>query len=78
MTLIPDWKEVVRKAWSIKFMALAALLSGAEVVLQILEPTLSESLPRGLFAALAGLVTAGALVVRVMAQNEVQPNDGKK
>ncbi len=77
MTLLPDWKAVVTKAWSVKFMVLAALLSGVEVVLQILEPSVSATMPKGLFAALAGLTTAGALVARVLAQNEAD-DDAKK
>lgn len=77
MTLIPDWKSVLRKAWSVKFMVLAALFSGGEVVFQIIEPAMSESMPKGLFASLAGLVTAGALVARVLAQNEAD-DDAKK
>lgn len=77
MTLIPDWKQVIRKAWSIKFMVLAALLSGVEVVIQIIEPAMSADMPKGLFASLAGMVTAGALVARVLAQNE-SGDDAKK
>lgn len=77
MTLLPDWKAIVTKAWSVKFMVLAALLSGVEVVLQILEPSVSATMPKGLFAALAGLTTAGALVARVLAQNEAD-DDAKK
>jgi protein-S-isoprenylcysteine O-methyltransferase Ste14 len=70
MTLLPDWKQVIRKAWSVKFMVLAALLSGCEVAVSILQPAITESLPPGVFASLAGLVTAGALVARVLAQTE--------
>jgi len=70
MTLLPDWKQVIRKAWSVKFMVLAALLSGCEAVVSILQPTIVESLPPGVFASLAGLITAVALVARVLAQNE--------
>ena len=77
MTLIPDWKQVIRKAWSIKFMVLAALLSGVEVVFQIIEPAMSADMPKWLFASLAGMVTAGALVARVLAQNEAG-DDAKK
>lgn len=73
MTLLPDWKQVIRKAWSVKFMVLAALLSGCEVAVSILQPAIAESLPPGVFASLAGLVTAGALVARVMAQTEATP-----
>lgn len=76
MTLLADWKDVLKKAWSVKFMVLAALLSGGEVVMQILEPNVAASMPKGLFAAAAGLLTAGALVARVLAQNEASDDNG--
>lgn len=75
MTLLPDWKTILTKAWSVKFMILAAALSGVEVVVSILQPTMTDSLPPGLFAASAGLVTAAALVARVLAQNEAKDAD---
>lgn len=75
MTLLPNWREVLRKAWSIKFMVLAAVMSGAEVVMSILEP--SNTLPAGIFAALAGVVTSVALVARLLAQNEADHDDEK-
>lgn len=71
MTLLHDWQQIIRKAWSVKFMVLAALLSGCEAAVSILQPAIAESLPPGVFASLAGLVTAGALVARVLAQTEV-------
>ena len=74
MTLLPDWKRILTKAWSIKFMLGAAALSGVEVVMSILQP--SNTLPPGVFAALAGVVTSLALVARLLAQNEV--GDGGK
>ncbi len=73
MTLLPDWQQIIRKAWSVKFMVLAALLSGCEAAVSILQPAIAESLPPGVFASLAGLVTAGALVARVLAQTEATP-----
>ena len=73
MTLLPNWREVLRKAWSVKFMLLAALMSGGEVVMQILLP--SNSLPPGVFAALAGVVTSAAIVARLLAQNEAGKAD---
>lgn len=77
MKLLPDWKQVLQKAWSVKFMMLAAVMSGAEVVMSILEP--SNTLPAGVFAALAGVVTSVALVARLMAQNEADHgNDEQK
>lgn len=68
MKLLADWKAVMRKAWSIKFMIGAAMLSGIEVVMSILQP--SNALPPGVFAALAGVVTSMALVARLLAQTE--------
>ena len=73
MKLLPNWRDVLHKAWSIKFMLLAAFLSGIEVVMSILQP--SNTLPPGVFAALAGVVTSAALVARLLAQNEAGHDD---
>lgn len=62
--LIDNWLAVLKKAWSIRLMLLAAILSGVEVVL----PFLSEALPRGLFAVLSFLTVGGAFVARLVAQ----------
>lgn len=64
MKLIDNWRDVLRRAWSMRLMVLAALLSGAEIVL----PLFSEALPRGLFAVLSFLTVAGAFVARLVAQ----------
>ena len=32
MTLLTDWKVVLRKAWSVRFMVLAGTLSAGEVL----------------------------------------------
>lgn len=65
-----DWKNVLLRAWSVRFMALAAILSGAEVALAFWVPPW----PSGVLAALSGVVTAAALVARFM----VQKNMGDK
>lgn len=78
MKLIDDWKSIVRKAWSIRLLVIAGLLSGLEVICQVLEPSLAADLPNGVFASLSGLVTAAALVARVLAQNEAQANTDVK
>ena len=77
MMLLPDWKDILKKAWSVRLLIVAGVLSGVEVALQILEPTAAVTMPKGVFAALSGLVTAGALFARVIAQNGVE-NDAKK
>lgn len=70
MTLMTNWKEVLTKAWSVRWIIGAALLSGAEVALPVVTAQLegAEVVPRGSLALLAALVSAGALVARVMAQ----------
>jgi hypothetical protein len=67
MQLYENWREIVRKAWSIRFMVLAGLLTGLEVVV----PLMAGFLPHGLFAALAGLSTCAALIARLVAQKSV-------
>ena len=64
MTLLPDWKEILKSAWSVRLIILAAVLSGIEAIL----PLFTDAFPRGTFAAVSGLVTAAALLARVLAQ----------
>lgn len=64
MHLVRNWRDVIRRAWSYRLMALAAVLSAVEVAL----PYLVEGMPVGLFASLSGLLTVGAMAARVVAQ----------
>lgn len=66
MTLAHDWRDILKRAWSVRLIALAAVLSGLEVALPFI-PAL-ERVPMGVFAALSALVTAAALVARIVAQ----------
>jgi len=67
MTLIPDWRLILKKAWSIRLIALAAVLSGAEVVL----PMFGDMFSRGIFAGLIFAVVIGAMIARVCAQKDM-------
>lgn len=67
MTLIHNWKLIVRKAWSVKLMLLAAILSAIEVAL----PLMPDALPHGMFAAISGCTVAAAFVARILAQKEL-------
>lgn len=64
MKLVENWRELLRKAWSLRLMLLAAILSGVEIVL----PFFSEAIPRGVFAVLSFFTVAGAFAARLMAQ----------
>ncbi len=68
MNLIPDWRRVLRKAWSLRLMVLAAVLSGVEVVL----PLFVDAMPRGVFAGLSLLTAVGGAVARVVAQPKME------
>lgn len=67
MTLLPDWKDILKKAWSIRFLILAGLMSAVEVAL----PFFSADIPRGVFAALSGISVGGAFVARLVAQKSM-------
>ena len=75
MTLLPDWKAILKKAWSVKFIAVAAVLSGLESVAAIAGDSIAKQFPTGLYAAVVGVLTALALVARILAQNEADKAD---
>ena len=69
--LIPDWENIARKAWSMRLMALAVVLTAVETAL----PFFSDTIPRGIFASLSGLAVVGGMAARILVQKELQ--DGK-
>lgn len=64
MKLYTNWKSILKKAWSIRFMLLAGILSGCEVIL----PLYQEVFPRGTFAILSMLAISGGFIARIVAQ----------
>jgi hypothetical protein len=71
MTLLEDWEQILKRAWSIKFTALAIMFSALEVVVQLLQP---DGIRGGVFAAIAGTVSIIAGVARLLAQQEEVAN----
>lgn len=69
MKLLPNWRAILRHAWSIRLILLAALLSGLEVALAIVGPFVPVR--PGIFAAVSMLVTMGALIARFVAQSQI-------
>lgn len=67
MRLHPDWKRILRKAWSVKFNIIATVFGGLEVSVAIYQPT---SIPHGVFAGIAALITVAANISRILAQKE--------
>jgi hypothetical protein len=69
--LIPNWRDVAKKAWSMRLMALAGLLSGAEVALPYLDGLLP--IPPGVFAVLTLITVGAAFVARLVVQQSLTP-----
>ena len=68
MKLIPNWRGVLRRAWSVRLM----LLGGALAVLEAALPLMKEfGAPQGLFAALSGLAAALACAARLLSQRNL-------
>lgn len=66
--LIDDWQAVARKAWSMKFNLLAALLGAGEVAVQLYQP---PGIASGAFAGFATGVSLAAAISRLIAQQEL-------
>lgn len=67
MQLYDNWGSILRKAWSIRLMILAGILSGFEVVV----PLFADVLPRGVFATLSFISVMGAFVARLVVQKDL-------
>jgi hypothetical protein len=67
MTLLEDWKEILKKAWSVKFNVAALVFGCTEAIIALLQPA---GAPVGVFAAMSILASVGALVARTLAQGE--------
>jgi hypothetical protein len=70
--LSDDWKEVLRKAWSVRLMAVTALFVGLEAAL----PNLDGLLPPKTFAILAFVTTVGSFATRLLAQPNMDRGNG--
>lgn len=67
MKLYPNWKEILRKAWSIRLAMLATVFS----LLQVVIPIYADVLPRDTFAILTAVATVGVIVARLVWQQDV-------
>jgi len=67
VNLRADWKEIIKYAWSMRFIAMAGAFSAIEAVL----PQFVDTMPRGVFAGLSLLATIGGAIARVVAQPQM-------
>lgn len=68
LSLLEDWKRVLRRAWSIRLSLIAAFFTAAEVVM----PLFIDVLPRNMFLVLAFITSIGAAIARLIAQPEMR------
>lgn len=68
MKLIPDWKQVLQKAWSMRLILLAITLEAIERALPYFNIDLGVP---GLLSAISLVVTAAAAGARLLVQNGV-------
>lgn len=69
MKLVPNAGRILRRAWSVRLMLVAGLLSGIEAALPLLDGYVD--IPPRLFAALSGLTVCAAFVARLVAQKDI-------
>jgi hypothetical protein len=68
--LADDWRSILRYAWSLRLIALATLLSAIEFALPMFMA--DPPVHRGVFAALAFVVSIAAAIARLVAQRSVR------
>ncbi|WP_454626979.1 DUF7940 domain-containing protein [Bradyrhizobium cenepequi] len=69
MKPVDEWRWLIKRAWSVRLLAVAAILSGLEVTIQVaIAYGVTPPISAGPFAILSGLVTVAALVARFVAQ----------
>lgn len=69
MEFLNNSSTVLKRAWSVRLALLGAVFSAAEVAL----PHFAPFLPDNVFAVLAGVASAGAIIARVVAQPKSLP-----
>lgn len=70
MKLLSNWKAILTKAWSIRFIILAGVLQGVDLAFTLLAPAKASI---G-FVVAASVFTVLAFVARIVAQNNL-PGD---
>ena len=70
MQIKPDWRRILRRAWSVWLMVAAIVLTAAEVAAPLVLPGV---VPPLVFAGLSGLASVGALIARILVQKDFQP-----
>jgi hypothetical protein len=73
MKLYRNWKSILKKAWSMRFMALAAFFNAATVVFALFSYKFPEFPLTGkaIFATAAFICTSAAFISRIVYQDGI-------
>lgn len=71
MTLVPNWRAVLKHAWSIRLIILAGLLAALEGALSLMGGLALPFWAHAAVAILAPVVSLAALLARIVAQGEL-------
>jgi hypothetical protein len=66
MKMLPDWKDVVRRAWSVRLMVLAFAATLAEALWPVFAPEFEFRFA----GVVSAVLIAAAFVARLMAQKD--------
>lgn len=69
MTLISNWEDVLKKAWSVRFSIFAAGFAGLEAACTAMEGMI-PGVPKGLFAGIGATLAAAGIVARILDQTK--------
>ncbi|MBB3935905.1 hypothetical protein [Aureimonas phyllosphaerae] len=73
MSLVANWRQLLKRAWSLRFIALTFALIAIDVALPAFEDALG--LPARTFAVLSGLCSAAAFVARLLPQPSISGDE---
>jgi hypothetical protein len=72
MTLHPQWKAILTRAWSVRLAILSAVLIGLD---QVVQAFLGAGYFSASLAVLSGFTAAGAAVARIIDQPKTLPDE---
>jgi len=67
LRLYANWRQILRRSWSLRFIVIAGILSGCEVAL----PFVGDRFDAGTFAGLSAAFTCAAFIARLVAQKDI-------
>jgi len=73
INLHPDWKQILKHAWSIRLIIVAGFFSGLEVALPFFQDVIPVR--QGAFGLLSFIAANGAFVFRLIAQKNMSVKD---